>query len=106
QVEVRIDGGQWTKATLAAPDSIDTWLQWYVPWQATAGQHTLEVRATDKTGYTQTPPTRGVFPAARTGHHTVHVSVAWPTDRPGRGLVRLLGTASAMCPARRIVSPG
>jgi len=75
-VEVRIDDGQWTKATVAAVDSIDTWLQWYVPWQATAGQHTLEVRATDKTGYTQTPTAKGVFPDGATGYHTVHVSVA------------------------------
>jgi DMSO/TMAO reductase YedYZ molybdopterin-dependent catalytic subunit len=75
-VEVRIDGGQWTKATVAAVDSIDTWLQWYVPWQATTGQHTLEVRATDKTGYTQTPAVKGVFPDGATGYHTVHVSVA------------------------------
>ena len=39
QVEVQVDGGQWTKATLAVQDEVDTWRQWYVPWQATAGHH-------------------------------------------------------------------
>ena len=76
QVEVRFDGGPWTKATLAAQDTIDTWRQWYLPWQATAGQHTLQVRATDRTGYTQTPAPRGVFPDGATGYHTINVTVA------------------------------
>ena len=52
-VEVGIDG-TWHQAKLAVQDTIDTWRQWYYPWQATAGKHTLQVRATDKTGYTQT----------------------------------------------------
>jgi DMSO/TMAO reductase YedYZ molybdopterin-dependent catalytic subunit len=76
QVEVRVDGGQWTKATLAVQDEIDTWRQWYVPWQATTGKHTLEVRATDKTGYTQTPVNKITFPNGATGYHTVQVTVA------------------------------
>jgi DMSO/TMAO reductase YedYZ molybdopterin-dependent catalytic subunit len=76
QVEVRVDGGQWTKATLAVQDEVDTWRQWYVPWQATAGKHTLEVRATDKTGYTQTPINKITFPSGATGYHTVQVTVA------------------------------
>src|ERR1039457_1484684 len=76
QVEVRIDGGQWTKATLAVQDEVDTWRQWYVPWQATTGKHTLEVRATDQTGYTQTPTNKITFPNGATGYHTVQVTVA------------------------------
>jgi DMSO/TMAO reductase YedYZ molybdopterin-dependent catalytic subunit len=76
QVEVQIDGGGWTKATLAAQDTIDTWRQWYLPWQATAGQHSLQVRAIDRTGYTQTPVTHGVFPNGATGYPTVQVTVA------------------------------
>ncbi len=76
QVEVRVNGGQWTKATLAVQDEVDTWRQWYVPWQATAGKHTLEVRATDKTGYTQTPINKITFPNGATGYHTVQVTVA------------------------------
>ncbi len=76
QVEVRVDGGQWTKATLAVQDEVDTWRQWYVPWQATTGKHSLEVRATDKTGYTQTPINKITFPNGATGYHTVQVTVA------------------------------
>jgi DMSO/TMAO reductase YedYZ molybdopterin-dependent catalytic subunit len=76
QVEVRVDGGQWFKATLAAQDQFDTWRQWYLPWAATAGQHTLTVRATDKTGYTQTPVVRPVSPNGASGYHTVRVAVA------------------------------
>jgi DMSO/TMAO reductase YedYZ molybdopterin-dependent catalytic subunit len=76
QVEVRFDGGAWTKATLATQDTVDTWRQWYLPWQATTGQHTLQVRATDQTGYVQTPTTVGTFPNGATGYHTVQVTVA------------------------------
>ena len=76
QVEVQVDGGQWTKATLAVQDEVDTWRQWYVPWQATAGKHTLAVRATDLTGYTQTPTNKITFPNGATGYHTVQVTVA------------------------------
>jgi DMSO/TMAO reductase YedYZ molybdopterin-dependent catalytic subunit len=76
QVEVQIDGGEWTKATLAVQDTVDTWRQWYLPWQATAGKHTLQVRATDQTGYTQTPVNVGTFPNGATGYHTVQVTVA------------------------------
>ena len=75
QVEVRFDGGEWTTATLAAQDTIDTWRQWYLPWQATPGKHTLQVRATDRTGYTQTATNVGTFPNGATGYHTVQINV-------------------------------
>jgi DMSO/TMAO reductase YedYZ molybdopterin-dependent catalytic subunit len=75
-VEVYVDG-TWRQATLAAQDTIDTWRQWYYPWQpATAGRHTLKVRATDKTGYTQTDVVHGTEPNGATGYHTVVVSVS------------------------------
>ena len=54
-VEVRVDGGPWHEATLAAVPGIDTWRQWVWQWpDAAAGPHLIEARATDKTGYTQT----------------------------------------------------
>ena len=74
-VEVGIDG-TWPQATLAAQDTIDTWRQWYYPWQATAGKHTLQVRATDKSGYTQTSVYQKPEPNGATGYHTVTVTVA------------------------------
>ena len=63
-VEVRVDRGPWHEARLAAVPDIDTWRQWVWEWQATPGNHVLEARATDKTGYTQTavqaqPPPNG-----------------------------------------------
>jgi DMSO/TMAO reductase YedYZ molybdopterin-dependent catalytic subunit len=74
-VEVGIDG-TFHEAKLAVQDTIDTWRQWYFPWQATPGQHTLQVRATDKTGYTQTSVYHAPEPNGATGWHTVHVTVA------------------------------
>jgi DMSO/TMAO reductase YedYZ molybdopterin-dependent catalytic subunit len=74
-VEVGIDG-TWHQATLAAQDTIDTWRQWYYPWQATAGKHVLQVRATDKTGHTQTATVHRTEPNGATGYHTVHITVA------------------------------
>jgi DMSO/TMAO reductase YedYZ molybdopterin-dependent catalytic subunit len=53
-VEVRVDGGPWHTATLAAVPDLDTWRQWVWQWDAAPGSHTIEARATDKTGYTQT----------------------------------------------------
>jgi DMSO/TMAO reductase YedYZ molybdopterin-dependent catalytic subunit len=70
-VEVRVDGGPWQQARLAAVPDIDTWRQWVWEWDATPGTHVLEARATDATGYTQTavqaqPPPNGAsgYPSA------------------------------------------
>jgi DMSO/TMAO reductase YedYZ molybdopterin-dependent catalytic subunit len=73
-VEVNIDG-TWHGATLASQDTIDTWRQWYYVWDATPGPHTLKVRATDKTGHTQTAAVHGAEPNGATGYHTIGVSV-------------------------------
>jgi DMSO/TMAO reductase YedYZ molybdopterin-dependent catalytic subunit len=74
-VHVSIDG-TWHQAKLAVQDTIDTWRQWYYPWQATAGKHTIQVRATDKTGYTQTAVVHRTEPNGATGYHTIQVTVA------------------------------
>ncbi|MGW1226681.1 sulfite oxidase [Streptomyces sp. NPDC001478] len=76
RVEVRVDGGPWHTARLAAQDSRDTWRQWVWDWTATSGRHTLEVRATDGTGATQTARRTGTVPDGATGHHTVVVDVS------------------------------
>ena len=73
-VEVGIDG-TFYEATLAAQDVLDSWRQWYYPWEATPGNHTIQVRATDKTGYTQTSVQRHTFPSGATGWHTIQVTV-------------------------------
>lgn len=74
-VEVRVDGGAWQGARLAAQDSIDTWRQWVYEWDAAPGSHELEVRATDKSGYTQTSRREGPPPDGATGWHNVNVTV-------------------------------
>jgi DMSO/TMAO reductase YedYZ molybdopterin-dependent catalytic subunit len=73
-VEVSVDG-TWYPAKLAAQDTIDTWRQWYYVWDATAGAHTLQVRATDQTGYTQTAVVHQTEPNGATGYHTIKVNV-------------------------------
>jgi len=74
-VEVRVDGGDWVQARLADEDSVDTWRQWVWDWDATAGNHQLEVRATDATGYTQTADRAPIAPDGSTGWHSVNVTV-------------------------------
>ena len=74
-VEVRVDGGQWHQARLAAVPGIDTWRQWVWDWDATPGSHRIEARATDATGYTQTPVPAPPEPNGATGYPIVSVSV-------------------------------
>ncbi|MEE1740817.1 molybdopterin-dependent oxidoreductase [Streptomyces sp. BE147] len=75
RVEVRVDGGAWHTARLGAQDGLDTWRQWVWEWPATSGHHTLEVRATDRTGVTQTGERAGTVPDGATGWHSVVVDV-------------------------------
>ena len=73
-VEVGIDG-VFHEARLPAQDTIDTWRQWYYTWDATPGQHMLQVRATNKAGYTQTSLKHRTDPDGATGYHTILVNV-------------------------------
>jgi DMSO/TMAO reductase YedYZ molybdopterin-dependent catalytic subunit len=75
RVEVRIDDGAWTTAELSVEDTIDTWRQWVFRWRATAGDHRVSVRATDRTGFTQSDERREPFPDGATGEHTITVHV-------------------------------
>ena len=75
KVEVRVDGGAWNEATLATAISKDTWVQWRWEWDAPAGQHQLEVRATDTAGTTQTSQIADTVPNGATGYHQIPVNV-------------------------------
>ncbi len=75
RVQVRVDGGTWSDATLAAEDTLDTWRQWTWPWQAGSGPHTIEVRAIDGTGEVQTGSITPPFPSGSTGWHAIDVVV-------------------------------
>jgi DMSO/TMAO reductase YedYZ molybdopterin-dependent catalytic subunit len=74
-VEVRVDNGPWNAATLAAVPDIDTWRQWVWEWNATPGQHVIEARATDKTGYTQTALQEPPEPNGASGYPVIQVVV-------------------------------
>ena len=74
-VEVQIDDGAWLPAELAPQDTIDTWRQWRLLWDAPAGDHRIAVRATDLDGEVQTPDLAQPFPDGATGYHTVSVTV-------------------------------
>jgi DMSO/TMAO reductase YedYZ molybdopterin-dependent catalytic subunit len=75
RVQVRVDGGPWHDARLAAEDTTDTWRQWCWEWPATRGTHRLKVRATDRTGTVQTARRTGTLPNGATGRHSVVVTV-------------------------------
>ena len=76
KVEVRVDGGDWNDAELAAAISADTWVQWRWEWDAPAGQHQLEVRATDAAGDVQTAQVADTVPDGATGYHAIPVNVS------------------------------
>ncbi|MFJ9087655.1 sulfite oxidase [Streptomyces sp. NPDC102384] len=75
KVEVRVDDGPWEEARLAAEDTRDTWRQWSYAWDAPKGGHTLTVRATDRTGETQTEKRAPTIPDGASGWHSVVVTV-------------------------------
>jgi DMSO/TMAO reductase YedYZ molybdopterin-dependent catalytic subunit len=74
-VEVRVDQGPWNQARLAEVPGIDTWRQWVWEWDATSGNHAIEARATDMTGYTQTAAQAQPEPNGATGYPSVAVAV-------------------------------
>ena len=76
RVEVRVDGGAWQPATLAAVPSVDTWRQWSWTWRTTPGKHRLTVRATDNAGVTQTARQAPPAPNGASGWHSITVSVS------------------------------
>jgi DMSO/TMAO reductase YedYZ molybdopterin-dependent catalytic subunit len=74
-VEVRVDNGRWQQATLAAVPGVDTWRQWAYYWDAPPGNHVIEARATDKTGYTQTANQAPPEPNGASGYPSIQVTV-------------------------------
>lgn len=77
RVEVRVDGGPWREATLATEVNVDTWRMWRVELDLKEGNHTVECRATNRKGYTQTNERAAPVPDGATGWHSmVFTSVA------------------------------
>jgi DMSO/TMAO reductase YedYZ molybdopterin-dependent catalytic subunit len=75
KVEVRVDGGPWQEAELAADASIDTWRQWHWTWDAPRGNHVLQVRAFDAQGNPQIEAEAPPAPDGSTGLHSINVKV-------------------------------
>jgi DMSO/TMAO reductase YedYZ molybdopterin-dependent catalytic subunit len=71
KVEVKLDDGAWTEATLAEEDSTLTWRQWVYEFDAKPGRHQVTCRATDGTGTTQTEERARPFPDGASGWHSV-----------------------------------
>jgi DMSO/TMAO reductase YedYZ molybdopterin-dependent catalytic subunit len=71
KVEVRTDGGQWQPAELATEVGVNTWRMWRAGVEVGRGEHRVEVRATDRSGYTQTDQRAAPAPDGATGWHSV-----------------------------------
>ncbi|MGH3470825.1 MAG: molybdopterin-dependent oxidoreductase [Nocardioidaceae bacterium] len=76
RVEVHIDDHPWVTAKLGTDPTTDSWRQWVYVWDATAGTHQIQVRATDESGYTQTHVVQPVVPNGATGWDTIDVHVS------------------------------
>ncbi len=76
RVEVSLDGGAWTEATLGRVPSDDTWVQWRAEVEVDEGDHELRVRATGKDDDVQTGVERDVLPDGATGWHSIDFSAS------------------------------
>ena len=75
KVEVRVDGGGWQEARLGPSAGQDYWRQWYLPWTAEKGQHTLAVRAVNGEDDQQTAARSTPFPDGSSGIQQIVVTV-------------------------------
>lgn len=76
RVEVRVDREGWHEAALGRVASDDTWVQWHLAWDMPAGDHVIEVRATDADGVTQSAERVPPVPDGAEGWHSREVRVA------------------------------
>lgn len=74
-VELSVDQGEWQRCEIAAPGSDETWVQWKIMWDATPGDHILQVRAVDGDGELQSMGPKAVAPDGAEGWHAIRVSV-------------------------------
>ena len=75
RVEVSIDDGEWQPATLSTPVNDDTWVQWFVDWDATPGSHFITVRAVNKNGDLQIQERAPIAPDGSSGWQRTLVQV-------------------------------
>jgi len=75
RVEVRIDDGEWRRATLSTPINADTWVQWMLEWDAAPGTHYATVRAVDREGRVQVEERAPIAPDGSTGWQRTLITV-------------------------------
>jgi DMSO/TMAO reductase YedYZ molybdopterin-dependent catalytic subunit len=75
KVEIRVDRGEWQPAELSTEVNVDTWRMFRLRGRWEPGNHVAEVRATDKTGYTQTMDRVAPIPDGASGWHSVQFTV-------------------------------
>ncbi|MGH9061620.1 MAG: Ig-like domain-containing protein, partial [Acidimicrobiales bacterium] len=75
KVEVRVDQGPWRPAVLSAEVNKDTWRMWWAEVDVPSGTHSVTVRATDQSGYTQTDLIADPVPNGASGWHSVSLNV-------------------------------
>ncbi len=71
KVEYQLDGASWQEAELGRVPQEDTWVQWAATVDVKKGEHRVVVRATDKSGYTQTSVETDVVPNGATGWDSI-----------------------------------
>ena len=76
RVEVSIDDGDWQPAALSTAVNADTWVQWYVDWDASPGTHYVMVRAVNAVGEVQTQERAPIAPDGSSGWQRTLVTVA------------------------------
>jgi DMSO/TMAO reductase YedYZ molybdopterin-dependent catalytic subunit len=74
KVEVRVDAGPWQEAQLSTEVSADTWRMWRADLTVPPGGHTVECRATDTTGETQTAVPAPPVPDGATGWPSIELN--------------------------------
>jgi hypothetical protein len=73
RVEVRLDDGDWLEAEPLDALTADTWVQWRIAVELSAGDHELTVRSVDGGGELQPEGPRPPAPDGAEGWHTVGV---------------------------------
>jgi DMSO/TMAO reductase YedYZ molybdopterin-dependent catalytic subunit len=84
-VEVSVDDGPWQPAELGRVPSSDTWVQWAATLDVEPGDHSLAVRAIDRTGRIQTGEEQDVVPDGATGWHRVDFNATEEDEEGGDG---------------------
>jgi DMSO/TMAO reductase YedYZ molybdopterin-dependent catalytic subunit len=76
KVEVSVNDGPWQLATLGPKLANITWQQWWLDWDATAGEAVISARATNGDGQLQSSENVPVAPNGAEGWHTIGLLVS------------------------------